>query len=99
MRSRIRDPESFDPGSRMENFGSGINIPDPQQWFTTIFSIKRGHGNTVLEIEKRSALTYAIDALLSELASWQRKVPDVGGSQAFDQIFLEKGENLFQTLI
>ncbi len=33
MRMRIRDPESFltlDPGSGMEKFGSGINIPDPQ---------------------------------------------------------------------
>jgi hypothetical protein len=27
---RIGDPEFFDPGSGMEKFGSGINIPDPQ---------------------------------------------------------------------
>jgi hypothetical protein len=27
---RIRD--LFDPGSGMENFGSGINIPNPQPW-------------------------------------------------------------------
>ncbi len=26
MRIWIRDPESFDPGSGMEQFGSGINI-------------------------------------------------------------------------
>jgi hypothetical protein len=64
---------------------------------TTIFSTR-----TVihyLKLKRGLALTYAIDALLSELASWQRKVPDVGGCQAFDQIFLEKGENLFQTSI
>jgi hypothetical protein len=54
---------------------------------------------TLPGIEKRLALTYAIYALLSELASWQSKVPDVGGCQAFDQIFLEEGENLFQTSI
>jgi hypothetical protein len=53
--------------------------------------------DTLLETEKRLALTYTINALLSELASWQRKVPDVGGCQAFDQIFLEEGENFFQT--
>jgi hypothetical protein len=46
--------------------------------------------DTLLGIEKRLTLTYAINALLSELASWQRKVPDVGGCQAFDQIFLER---------
>ncbi len=31
---RIRDPECFHPGSRMEKFGSGINIPDPLHWLT-----------------------------------------------------------------
>ncbi len=34
MRIRIRDPGIFltlDPG--WKNFGSGINIPDPQHWF------------------------------------------------------------------
>ncbi len=40
MRIRIRDPESYwpgirnliDPGSGLEKFGSGINIPDLQHW-------------------------------------------------------------------
>jgi hypothetical protein len=26
----------LDPGSGMEKFGSGINIPDPQHWFFVI---------------------------------------------------------------
>jgi hypothetical protein len=26
------DPGSFEPGSGMEKFGSGINIPDPHHW-------------------------------------------------------------------
>jgi hypothetical protein len=32
---QIRDPgsENFDPGSGMEKFGSGINIPDQQHWY------------------------------------------------------------------
>ncbi len=32
---RIRDPESFYPGSGswMEKIGSWVNIPDPQHWF------------------------------------------------------------------
>jgi hypothetical protein len=30
MQTRIRD--LFDPGSGMEKFRSGINIPDPQHW-------------------------------------------------------------------
>ncbi len=33
MRSQIWDPDSFYPGSGMEKFGSGINIPDPQHWY------------------------------------------------------------------
>jgi hypothetical protein len=30
MRIQIRD--LYDPGSGMENSGTGINIPDPQHW-------------------------------------------------------------------
>ncbi len=30
---RMRDPEFFDPGSGMEKFGSGINIPVPQNCY------------------------------------------------------------------
>ena len=33
--------------------------------------------------------SYAIDALLSELTARQGKISDVGGCQAFDQIFLK----------
>jgi hypothetical protein len=33
MLIRIRDLDSVTyPGAEMEKFGSGINIPDPQQW-------------------------------------------------------------------
>jgi hypothetical protein len=64
---------------------------------TTIYSTKADIMIRYLKLKRGLALTYAIDALLSELASRQRKVPDEGGCQAFDQIFLEKGENLFQT--
>jgi hypothetical protein len=104
MRSQIRDPESFWPWIQNGKIRIRDKHPGSATMFhrlakTTIFSTKRGRSDTLLEIKKTLALTYAINALLSELASWQRKVPDEGGCQAFDQIFLEEGENLFQTLI
>jgi hypothetical protein len=30
---------TLDPGSGMEKFGTGINIPDPQHWFTYFLDI------------------------------------------------------------
>jgi hypothetical protein len=39
MRIRIRDPGSFDPGSRMEKFGSGIQYKHPGSATLVIFTM------------------------------------------------------------